>query len=315
VNLDLLSVDGVFSTADAARHGLDKNGLARLTRSGQCVRLARGWYGAVHGQAPTPERLHRLRALALGRQFASRAAISHHSLLLVRDLPTFAARLDVVHLTSIRPAQVTTGGDAPTRPSVTVRRPGLVVHRPVPGIGPSSPTAVGRPATMPLALAIVQAGLLAGPEAALVPADAALRAELTTVAELGSAVVAFAGHTGIGPVRAALPHASGLHESPGETRTAFVLRLLGFELEPQVLVPVDGRPFRADFRVKGTRVLVEFDGALKYRDDDGRALFAEKQREDALRRAGWLVVRIVWADLMHPERLRRRVLEALALAA
>jgi very-short-patch-repair endonuclease len=62
-------------------------------------------------------------------------------------------------------------------------------------------------------------------------------------------------------------------------------------------------------------VLVEFDGATKYAAGDRRALFAEKQREDALRRAGWVVVRLVWADLDHPERVRNRVLQALALAA
>jgi very-short-patch-repair endonuclease len=87
-----------------------------------------------------------------------------------------------------------------------------------------------------------------------------------------------------------------------------VLRLLGLDVDPQFRVDVGGRRYRADFRVRGTRVLVEFDGAVKY--SDPRALFEEKQREDAIRRQGWVVVRIVWADLDHPERIVRLIDEA-----
>ena len=96
-----------------------------------------------------------------------------------------------------------------------------------------------------------------------------------------------AGRRGIGPVRAALGHADGRHGSPGESRTAYVLRALGHDVEPQVEVSAEGRRYRADFRVRGTRVLVEFDGQVKYADPT--ALFEEKRREDALRRTscGW----------------------------
>ncbi|HET7398695.1 MAG TPA: hypothetical protein VFJ94_09260 [Intrasporangium sp.] len=155
------------------------------------------------------------------------------------------------------------------------------------------------------------------------PADAAIRRNLTTAAALLGALPAFVGHPGVGPVRCALPFADGRHESPGETRTAYLLRALGFELEPQFRLTVGGRTFRADFRLVGARVLVEFDGAVKYATgpDDraegtpGRnALFEEKQREDALRREGWIIVRLVWADLQDPELVRRRVLAALALS-
>lgn len=76
--------------------------------------------------------------------------------------------------------------------------------------------------------------------------------------------------------------------------------------------PKEGTTART-FRVRGTRVLVEFDGAVKYAD--ARALFEEKQREDALRRAGWVVVRVVWSDLGDPARLRRRLQQAMAQAA
>lgn len=315
MDLELIAPDHVFATADAARLGLDRNALSRLVRAGRCVRLTTGWYAVVGAQAPGPGELHRLRSVALGRQFRSRAAVSHHSRLLLAGLPTYSVRLDTVHLTSLVPSS---GG-------VSVSRPGVVVHRQVAGLrlpdpacDPVSdragdPLARHRPRCVPIAHAVVQTGLLAGPESFLVSADAAVGAGLTSVGTLAGVVERFATHTGIAGVRAALPLVDGRHESPGESRTAWVLGALGFDIEAQVEVVAEGRVFRADFRIGGTRVLVEFDGAVKY---DGRqALFEEKRREDALRRSGWVVVRLVWADLADPALVARRILDALALAA
>lgn len=318
MDLHLIARDGIFCTGDAERLGVDRHALTRMSRRGEVIRLTRGWYAVVTGEAPDRAELHRLTALALGRQFRARAVMSHHSLLLVRRLPTFGADLATVHLTSVvadTGATPATSSPSAPRRSVTVRRPGLVIHRPVGAVRLATPVAGDtRPAAMPLAHAVVQAGLLAGPVSALVPADAALRAGSVSPAALAGAVADFRHHTGIGPVRAALTRVDGRHESPGETRTAYVLRCLGFEVEPQLEVVADGRRFRADFRVKGTRVLVEFDGALKYADGRRATLFEEKRREDALRREGWVVVRLVWADLEDPERVRRLVVEAIARA-
>jgi very-short-patch-repair endonuclease len=91
------------------------------------------------------------------------------------------------------------------------------------------------------------------------------------------------------------------------------MRLVGFDVEPQVEVVAEGRTYRADFRIVGTRVLVEFDGAVKY-GTDRRVLFEEKRREDALRRQGWVVVRIVWDELEDPHLIRRRIVDAVRLA-
>ncbi|GAA2037161.1 type IV toxin-antitoxin system AbiEi family antitoxin domain-containing protein [Terrabacter terrae] len=318
MDLRLIARDGIFSTSEAERLGIDRHALTRLCRSGEVARLTRGWYAVVASDVPDRTELHRLTALALGRQFRARAVISHHSLLLLRRLPTFRPDLGVVHLTSAVDdgPGADAGGRTGARRTVTVRRPGLVIHRPVGALRLSTPGPDGdRPATMPLAHAVVQAGLLGGPVSALVPADAAMRAGSVTPATLAAAVADLRHHTGIGPVRVALTGADARHESPGETRTAYVLRRLGFEVEPQLEVVAEGRLFRADFRIKGTRVLVEFDGAVKYADGRRSTLFEEKRREDALRREGWVVVRLVWADLEDPQRVRRLVLDAVARAA
>ena len=60
----------------------------------------------------------------------------------------------------------------------------------------------------------------------------------------------------------------------------------------------------------GTRVLVEFDGKVKYTDRE--ANFAEKQREDAIRRKRWWFARFVWSELDNVTLIKSRVDQAIA---
>ena len=108
-----------------------------------------------------------------------------------------------------------------------------------------------------------------------------------------------------------------LAESVGETRTRLLLIDLGHAPRSQVRVTDAAGTVmaRADFLV-GSRVIVEFDGLVKYAGKDGReALAAEKRREDALRALGYEVVRLTWADLDHPRRVDALVRSALARAS
>lgn len=67
--------------------------------------------------------------------------------------------------------------------------------------------------------------------------------------------------------------------------------------------------------------LGEFDGKIKYGrllrpgQSVSEVLFAEKQREDALRDLGWQVVRWVWDDLRRPQSLADRLARAFARSA
>ena len=120
-------------------------------------------------------------------------------------------------------------------------------------------------------------------------------------------------------MRAALKLCDRRHESPGESVAAFVLRSLGYQVVPQFVVPgtgqwtPGGQGYRADFGMVGTTVLIEFDGRAKYGTRD--ALWAEKQREDRIRGLGYEVVRLTWADLANPERVRGLVEAAIRRAA
>ncbi|HEY8589024.1 MAG TPA: hypothetical protein VIL55_05695 [Naasia sp.] len=113
---------------------------------------------------------------------------------------------------------------------------------------------------------------------------------------------------------AAIDLASPLSESFGESVARARLHELGFP-PPLLQVPMsDERGFigRVDFYWPESRVVGEFDGAVKYQRPEflnGRtpeqALWLEKQREDRLRRQAAGVFRAVWADVMEPARLGR----------
>ncbi len=62
-------------------------------------------------------------------------------------------------------------------------------------------------------------------------------------------------------------------------------------------------------------MLIEFDGRMKYASGDPSVLWAEKRREDRLREAGYIVIRVTWADLKEPARIVARIRRALARVA
>ena len=142
-------------------------------------------------------------------------------------------------------------------------------------------------------------------EQALVPADAALRRHLVTREDLVAALERTRGRRGDPQARRALAFADPGAESPGETRSRVAIHHA--RLPPPVIqFPVRtarGRGERVDFAWVGAGVVGEFDGKVKYGRclgqgaDPGEVVYREKLREDAIRDAGWRVVRWTWADL------------------
>ena len=96
-----------------------------------------------------------------------------------------------------------------------------------------------------------------------------------------------------------LAQADGASESVGETRARLLLLDLGHDVRSQVRISDDaGSSAPGSTSCVGDRVVVEFDGLVKYEGAEGRAaLAAEKRREDWLRSLGYEVVRLTWADL------------------
>ncbi|GMA25257.1 hypothetical protein GCM10025864_30160 [Luteimicrobium album] len=155
-------------------------------------------------------------------------------------------------------------------------------------------------------------------ERGLVIADSALRAgaDLDSLRERADA---WTGRRGIRVARKVLALADIEAESAGESRTRWQLAVGGLP-RPVLAIPVEtflGWRW-VDLGWPELKVGIEFDGAIKYSGggygDPGRRLFEEKRRHDALVEAGWILIRVTWADLAHPERLVARVRAALAAA-
>lgn len=172
----------------------------------------------------------------------------------------------------------------------------------------------GLPVTS-LARTAVDCACLLTREAGVVVADAALRAG-ADVGRIGALLRERAGGRGIARAREVLAFADGRSESPGESLTRWHLARHGVPA-PQLQVPVEtasGR-FRSDLGWPDARLLLEFDGFVKYSGGGATAaadaVFAEKRRQDALDEAGWRVLRVTWTDLRTPATLARRVRAAL----
>lgn len=154
----------------------------------------------------------------------------------------------------------------------------------------------------------IAAGL--GLAAGLVTADAALHRHRTTPDELAAACEQYGARRGATIARQVAVLADGRIESPGETLLRLIALQAGIRLIPQVTIYDEsgGWVARVDFVIEGTKVVVEFDGLGKYRTE--RDLREEKLRQTALERLGYAVIRVLYRDLDHPDRVVALLREA-----
>lgn len=168
-----------------------------------------------------------------------------------------------------------------------------------------------------VATALVQMTLDHGVTPGVASIDAALQRGATTREALDAAYELVRRWPLSSRVRCALEWSDGDSESLGESVTRVILRAAGWQVVSQV--PIADRHgeliARVDLAIKGTKVLIEFDGKVKYADGGADALFREKKREDRLRALGYVIVRVTWADLFHSHRIVAAVTAALAVAA
>lgn len=151
-----------------------------------------------------------------------------------------------------------------------------------------------------------------GVRAGLVAADAALHDGITTEGALQRAVRRAQGWPGVRAARRAIELADARAESPFESLTRLLVIDHGLPVpELQVWVETDQGMVRVDGIWRDRNVVLEVDGLLKYRSTD--ALLDEKLRQEALERAGYRVVRVMWRDLRTPERTAERIRLALRL--
>jgi hypothetical protein len=287
----LMAHDGVVSTTLAARVGVTSEDLGRWCRSRRLLRVRRGAY--VDGRrfaVAHPDERYRLRVRAILATRPASDLARHHAAVALRSLPLWnvdLARVDIM-------ADVESDFSAS----------GVWFHpreRLVRDETTSSPAVA-------VARALVQVAAAGSVDTAVVAADAALARGLCQRSDLAEELLAEPRVRGHRRAARMVEMCDGRSESVGETRLRLMLVRAGLPLRCQVQDGDDeAMVARVDLLV-GDRVVVEFDGAVKYAGDrSGRALFSEKRREDRIRDLGFEVVRVTWADLDEPGRVLARV--------
>lgn len=286
---------GVLSAQAASGLGLTANHLRALVTAGHLVRVARGAYveaRLLRGATPQTEHLVRTLAVVLSRR--GTLAASHLSAALVHGLPVLRVEMGPIRVVHT------------SRQVATRRHDAFTVH---PCPGREWLTHVGGVPVVVPALAVMGTAMASGLRSGLMAADAALRRDQTTSEELADWLPRLRHHPGVARARQVVELADRRAESPGESLLRWILLRLGHRVIPQFVI-VDERGFvaRVDFYLPDLRVVVEFDGRVKYEGHDGKdALAAEKARERRIGRQGYGVARVVWADLFQPARVEAEI--------
>ena len=301
LRLRLVALYGVVLTSDLSDCGYGRHGVTALVRAGHLVRVRAGAFveGTRHRDSDSVTR-HLFEARAVARSLGRSYAVSHLSAVATLGLPVVTTDLGCVHVSYVGVSYVGQGKSRRDRR--------LHVHS---AVLASDTTVRGGVLVVSPALAVVQTASCDGLRAGLIAADAALARGLVTAGDLAGAL-ASPGHSG--QSARVVEMADGRSESPGESWSRLVfagLALPAPQLQAEIRDGRGGLVGRVDFLFREQRVVVEFDGRVKYEGADGRdALFREKRREDALRSLGYQVVRLTWRDLHDPASVARLIGEA-----
>lgn len=288
----------VTRAARLAAEGSDRIALTRQVRAGALVRVRHGAYASALG-ADAVER-HLQLVAATWPLLGESAVLSHSSAAVLHGLPTWERELAKVTITRRE------GGHG---------RAGAWLHARLGKLEPDQVCQMQELRVTSLARTAVDRACGLSFERAVATLDATLRAGVTR-SELEDAVRLAKRRHGVGVARAALTFADGASESVGESISRVLIAQFGLPA-PALQVEVRDRRgrwvARSDFGWLEQRVIGEFDGRVKYLGDEASVadtVMREKAREQAIRDAGWVVVRWTWADLFDPPALRRRILSA-----
>ncbi len=293
IALRLSAQGGVSSVTELVKLGISRHVVDRSVNAGLLVRPRRNVVvdAAVWGAAASWER-HALRARGTARAWhGAPFALSHHSALALLGVPLHGVD-NRVHVARLREGGSHRGG-------------ATQIHPPVPK---TFLTTVDDICVVTAPLATLQVAGTFGVEAGLVSADALLRTD--PVADLSAALAVARLDNDEPRAQLTVRLADGRAESAGESRSRWVMRAAGLPTPELQAWIRNGFRARVDFLFRAQRVVVEFDGMLKYQSEHD--LRAEKVREEGLRELGYEVVRLIWAELDHPQRIRAKVLAAFA---
>lgn len=308
----LVDSHGILLRRDAIAAGSTDNALKRAVHIGFLHRIRQGVYvlRGIWEQADAVER-HRLLLEGTRRLYDDRVAASHVSACIEQGGPDWGLDLSSVHLTNLF-------GRGERRAARVVHHRGELLVDDVTRDERGWLTAPTRTALDTAALASL--------EPAVAVLDWYVQARLTTLSRLFDM---FDRRMRTWPdtlrLRRVLALADGKAESVGETRTRLMLRAARVPApiaQYEIWHPSGRFAGRVDFAWPNYRVMLEFDGLVKYHrlrrpgETIEEMVMREKAREDQLRElTGWIMIRITWADLARPEATIARILRAMQLAA
>ncbi|MDZ7577853.1 MAG: hypothetical protein U0904_06745 [Candidatus Nanopelagicales bacterium] len=285
---------GIVMREDLGLQGYGEWEIRRLSAS--LVQVRRGAYCLE--PPTTPEAMHVLMARAALKSHCDSQFLSHASAALAWGLPLFRVDLARVHLSRDR------GQRAKTTPGIRYHNYPVIPEDQTHQLPNVRVTAATR--------TVIDCAVTLPTDSAVVIVDAALHRGMTSLSHLSERVSAMTRRKGLSAARRVLALADIKAESPGESRLRLLLGDLGIHVVSQAVINDGARTLaRADFRIRDSRVLIEFDGRAKYKDDPERYHWEEKQRHDLLVAAGYEVVRVVWAQLEDPQAVKRAIDQAL----
>ncbi|GAB3135283.1 hypothetical protein [Marisediminicola antarctica] len=281
-----------------------------LIRAGRLYRVARGQYiDATAWANLTADDRYVVRVAGAARARSASMVVSHQSAAALWGLPLLDGRTADVHFTIERAS----GGRSD---------PGIRKH--AVGIDAEDVVTLDGLLVTSIARTVVDIAATLDLTAAVVVADRALHldrfgheAPLATREELFGVIERSLPLRGSVRARAVIAFGTHLSGSPGESASRVNIALNGFP-EPvlQQTFTIDGREYDTDFYWREQDAIGESDGRGKYfeaRYRRGRSPedvhFAEKTREDALRRKVRAFTRWDFQTGMSQQRLRRRLLE------
>ncbi|WP_028265249.1 hypothetical protein [Arthrobacter sp. MA-N2] len=299
----ILSRDHLF-------HGLTHKELARRAKAGKLYRVRQGVYvDGSEWKALKPWEQYRVRVRAAAETAEARIIFGRHSAASVWGIPTIGVRHPVQALTLQNDGGRSRAGIsrhyADPAGLKVCRRDGLLVTNRV-------RTVLDLAAFTPFVESIV-------------PLDHVLKSDTKRGLPAIAKETLLAGMAGnytaaaIRRITAAVDFADPLSGSPGESYSRALMHITGFEapILQQRFRDEAGRVGYSDFYWKGVRVVGEFDGIDKYLKPEflkgrtaAQTVIDEKLREDRIRATGCGVVRWVWAELMTPGVLERKLAAA-----
>lgn len=270
---------------------LDRTSLEHAVRDGTLERLRRGAYGRridAEDRYARQRIRSRQQMTALVRLLPGRFWFSHASAAVLHDLPLLRSPA-TTHLTG---TQRPSGRADPTLSRHT--RP----------LDTAETTVVDSLPVTSLLRTALDCAMTMPDLDALTVLDRALAAP-GLAEHLGQELARLRGSSGSARARWCLEHADARAESAGETGTRFTLLRHGLRA-PVLQIPVRTRRgnYRIDLGWPELKIGIEFDGKVKYTrmaaGDPSEVVFREKRRQDDLEREGWVIIRVLWADLFRP---------------